>query len=700
MKTNFYFIAIFSLIFATLNAQNISYPAGPAVKNLKTDYGAVGDGLADDTSALNTALNSGFFGIIFIPNGTYKITNTVSKPTQGLGAFFHGESKDGVIIKLPDGTTGFGNPSSPKPFISTCEATGGISADVFYFQWKDFTIDVGNNPGAIAVRFYSNNVGSMTDINIKATNALIGLDMGYRDQNGPNLISKVEISGFQTGYFTTNILNSQTLSEITIRDCNIGVNAIGQNVSIEDLTTINVIEPVRAGAILTLINSNFIGGNGSGPAINFTGGQLFLRNANASGYSNMVGGSRTLPGNFIEEWTPSSTLFNFEDYKPTSLNLPIQKAPDFPLDPDLNNWVSVNSFGVAPNGGNVSSAFQQAIDAAAAAGKTTVYFNSSNGPEPNWYFVDSDVTIHGSVRHIIGLGFTRFVSNNQVIPKLIIGENAAPVIKIENMYRLGGNGFNIVNNSTSTLIVEHVDGAPINVTGPAEVYINDFSSVLSVSNPGARVWARQFNPENGGVDHINVQGGNLWILGLKTERSRPIKVFDGGSLEILGAHIYNTCNSPTNPLFEVTDASASFACIREIVFCGGTEYRTHVRETRLGVTRDKLIFTPQGFRQWDLFSAVKNTVLDNPEPDNVPELNDVLILYPNPSNLSTTLSYRINEEKSVRISVIDLFGNEVRIMSDQIRPQGTYQEVINTEGLKKGIYFVKINESTVKIIKN
>lgn len=57
------------------------------------DFGAVGDGVTDDTAAIQDALNSNF-GSIYIPKGTYKITNTLT--TQRNIKVF-GDGRDSVI---------------------------------------------------------------------------------------------------------------------------------------------------------------------------------------------------------------------------------------------------------------------------------------------------------------------------------------------------------------------------------------------------------------------------------------------------------------------------------------------------------------------------------------------------------------------------------------------------------------------------
>lgn len=676
------FIILIALIFQIVSVKSQSiFPVSTSVKNLKTDYGAVGDGITDDTKAINDALVSNFTGIIYIPNGIYNVTGAIKKRTQGVGTYFYGQSRDGVIIKLADGVSGFGNALSPRALITCCDAPGGISADVFYFNWCNFTVDVGNNPGAIGIRFYSNNEGNLNNIHIKATNAAIGLDLGYRDQNGPCLISRLEVEGFSTGISTKNVLNSQTLYNINIHDCSVGLLASGQVISVENLVTTNVLAPVQTNSIMTLINSSFTGGNNTEPGIKFLGGQLFARNINAVGFTNVLGGTKTFEGTHITEWIPKETPdFNFTDHRMTSLNLPIKPIPDFILEPDLNKWEGVNSHGAKSNGSNCNAAFQAAIDAAAAGGKTTVYFERCVGGDPNWYLFNGTIHIHGSVRHIFGLGFARVVGGGT----LVLDADAAPVVKIENMHGLTtGTTFNIINNNTSTLIVENGDGNHIIASGAGDIFINDVPATIEVTNANAHVWARQLNPESKKTDIDVNNGGTLWVLGLKTEGSGPIKVSSGGNCEIMGAHIYNLCDSPVNPLFEVTDASASFACIREVCYCTGKDYKTHVSETREGTTENWHSYP----REWSLFSAVSNGATGNRnESINSKEI----FIYPNPTNQLSLVSYVLSENSLVKISICDALGKEVKLVANEKQSPGEHQQNLPTEQLQSGNYFVKM----------
>jgi hypothetical protein len=76
----------------------------PSWKNVKTDFGAVGDGKADDTAALQKALNAMQHGVLYLPAGTYRITSGLTMTSQ---IFMNviGENPETTIIKW-DGPQG------------------------------------------------------------------------------------------------------------------------------------------------------------------------------------------------------------------------------------------------------------------------------------------------------------------------------------------------------------------------------------------------------------------------------------------------------------------------------------------------------------------------------------------------------------------------------------------------------------------
>lgn len=73
------------------------------------DFGAVGDGVADDTAAIQAALNTG--GFVYLPKGTYRTTATLDVTIDGTGLYGDGISsliqpdfQAGDIFRIGDGT--------------------------------------------------------------------------------------------------------------------------------------------------------------------------------------------------------------------------------------------------------------------------------------------------------------------------------------------------------------------------------------------------------------------------------------------------------------------------------------------------------------------------------------------------------------------------------------------------------------------
>ena len=73
-------------------------PELPVKANVK-DFGAVGDGLSNDTEAFLNALKSVSNGAILIPEGTYKITNRLLMDKSNV--VLRGENRDKTILYFP-----------------------------------------------------------------------------------------------------------------------------------------------------------------------------------------------------------------------------------------------------------------------------------------------------------------------------------------------------------------------------------------------------------------------------------------------------------------------------------------------------------------------------------------------------------------------------------------------------------------------
>src|SRR5205814_2083003 len=68
-----------------------------AVDFTKTNFGAHADGIADDTEALQQAMNQGRGGIVLIPEGRYRLTKTLYI-TVGTRVIGYGKSRPVFVL--------------------------------------------------------------------------------------------------------------------------------------------------------------------------------------------------------------------------------------------------------------------------------------------------------------------------------------------------------------------------------------------------------------------------------------------------------------------------------------------------------------------------------------------------------------------------------------------------------------------------
>lgn len=106
--------------------------------------GAKGDGLTDDTAAIQAALNSavGSGKIVFFDQGTYKVTNTLYIPP---GSRIVGE----VFPVIMASGSRFANINKPVPVIQV-----GRSGDSGSVEWSDMIVSThGSTPGAVLIEW-------------------------------------------------------------------------------------------------------------------------------------------------------------------------------------------------------------------------------------------------------------------------------------------------------------------------------------------------------------------------------------------------------------------------------------------------------------------------------------------------------------------------------------------------------------------
>jgi hypothetical protein len=153
----------------------------------------------------------------------------------------------------------------------------------------------------------------------------------------------------------------------------------------------------------------------------------------------------------------------------------------------------------------------------------------------------------------------------------------------------------VVDASAGALFLQDVgllddSGGYENRAGAGQLFLEDVAGgPWNFSNQ--RVWARQLDPEDPVGPKISNAGGDLWILGLKTERPTTVlRTTDGGSSEVFGGFVYPVESvAAGTPAFVSIDSRVSLNYLAQM-----SPNAIQVSETRDGVTRTQLGITGPG----------------------------------------------------------------------------------------------------------
>jgi hypothetical protein len=516
---------VFALAFSPAPPRGIVFPNDPeAVIDLKRDLGAKGDGIHDDTEALQRGIHlscgrgTNRTKVLYISNGVYRVTKTliVNSPEDrsGIGPWIYGQSRDGVIIKLDDGV----NVGAVLQTHPRDENPG--SADWFMRTIYNLTIDVGNNPNTDGIRFFSNNTGILKNVRVRGRGR-IGIN-SFMGLNGPNLLQDVIVEGFEVG-IRSEWMWGQTLSRVTIRNCRrVGLEVEGNAVAVENLVVENTPLAVHIklpkdwfwwAGVVAIVGGRFVNGDPNGPAI-LNEGVLYARDITVSGFK-MAIRSKTPGGDVVGpkvfEYVSHEVKRLFDEAPPRAIKLPIKREPTVPWENNPQNWVCVNDFGAIPGDNkDDTEAIQKAIDFAASQRKTVVYLRGIGGPDPNWYTLNGEVRVHGTVRHIIGLGFGRIIAGES--GKFIVDDQSAPVVKFENIQAFGGHPPVVENRSKNrTVVLENCDLKVLG-TGKGDIFVTNCPSHVEIRRQRAKPLGKATEPEgDSDVGLVINSGGNLWI---------------------------------------------------------------------------------------------------------------------------------------------------------------------------------------------
>jgi len=590
----------------------VRFPADIGVINVKTAFGAKGDGHSDDTAAIRAAIEGPGLQarVLYFPRGTYIVSDTLDwlrgDNTWRSRLTFQGEHERGTVIRLKDNTPGYQERGAPKAVIrpgsnEPWNKNDGSGYNGFRNYIFDLTVDTGSgNPGAIGIDYLGNNICGLENVTIRTSDpqnrGVAGLAMTRRFV-GPCYFRRLTITGFDTGIVTANTEYSNTFEHIALSDQRVaGIDNSGNVLSIRDLRSQNSVPAVRNTAplgLITLIDANLSGRAGANTAIDNEGG-IFLRRVSVSSYAKSLTdhGGATLTGTIAEFASPPAAPGS--PNHTASLDLAVEEAPEA-VNTEPSAWLSVVAKGADPTGRSDST---QAIQSALDTDATVVYFPVGS------YEITDTIHIRSGTKRILGPSAT-------LVPrsaKFADAQNPTPVLRFESRttdLAIEGLTFGnflmkfypaavlIEDASARTLTLRHLEMEGVyhaafatGSGGIGRVFIEDVAGGPWDFHGPQKIWARQLDMESLGEKAL-VDGAQLWVLGVKTERQGTvIRAINGAALEVLGGLLYpatgkNETMPPDQAAFVIDNARASLTYAVE-AFGPGKNYAIQVNESKSG----------------------------------------------------------------------------------------------------------------------
>jgi hypothetical protein len=600
-------------------------------------FGAVGDGIADDTKAILRAIaelpaydkNHPIAPrIVYFPAGTYRVSDTIARKDAG-GRFepnlvLIGESRQATIIKLPDRASGYGDVSHPKAVIHTASglkfssdprdggrdyANQGEGNEAFTNTVENLTIDVGSgNPGAIGIDYLANNEGAVRNVTIEAHGAAaVGLSM-IRRWPGPGLISNVSIIGFDIGVDIAWTELSMTFDKVRITGSRqYGLRNRSNVVSFHDLEIVTEagygLANAAADGLIVGIGGR-ISGRGTGPLQNI--GTVNFKDVAARDY-------RSAEGSVVD--APLDGVFQgSRRVSDPEWRLPIRSPPE-PDPAGTAEWVNIEKYGAVPDPKiNSTAAFVAAFHSDARV----IYIPTGE------YFVEGPISVGNNIERVEGMfsiiatgwGYHSATSDtphslfvtppsrrtNFFIRRLTVGKTYGDVFAVVDHH--GGAALVMSDISAFAMVNRFAEGGPVFGENIAAGYVY-------VAGP-AGAWLRQLDTEGHGV-RIQNNGSPLWMLGVKSEQTNTLaQTTNGGATEVVGALVYRVFGTdPQRPLFVNVDGrlAASYA---EEAFRSDAFYSVHLDSDVGGEHR--VVRAEQLPRRGDIARMVPNLSTDTPAP--------------------------------------------------------------------------------------
>jgi hypothetical protein len=218
----------------------------------------------------------------------------------------------------------------------------------------------------------------------------------------------------------------------------------------------------------------------------------------------------------------------------------------------------------------------------------------------------------------------------------------------------------------------------IDVANPANPVLIDSCEIPDLSHAIAISGKYAYIADgNHGLQIIDISNPrNTFVAGHYSTHDHATDVAVWDNLVILSA-IYLYVLDVSNPANPILITSSSYASIRlfvydNIIYIFGN--------SALGILR----FNPTG----------------NEEDDPIPLTTELLPIYPNPFNSTTSIRYSMANAGQVNLYIFNLLGQNLVTLIDEYQEAGNYDLVWDANGFPSGCYFAKlVTENGGKIVK-
>jgi hypothetical protein len=561
-------------------AQATEFPPDSGFVNVR-DFGAKGDGRTDDTAALQSAINAAgpntgaFFWrtkIVYLPAGTYRVSRTLQRRYAGgkfgSGMILVGESASGTVIQLADHASGFGDPRAPRGVVMTTAklldgsptsggkdyTRKGEGNDAYENFVENLTIDVGqDNPGAIGIDYLANNIGAIRDVTVTAppNSGAVGIAM-LRKWPGPALLQRVTVRGFGTGISVANTEYGMTIDHARLEDQ-------------REFGLVNDSNAISAAHLTVVATGTAVANTSEKGLIALTDSEL----RRAGGESDPIENHGVIVARRLTlEAKRVTGVFNGGSFRerPVGDEVELIEAPPPPADP-VRDWANVLRYAApGPEPRDITEALRHAF----ASGASTVYLPFGR------YVIHAAIEVPPTLRRIVGMN-----ASITVRP-----EREPDFDRAFGMLRILQPGPPLTVERLAFDMTDLGDQLAVEVAAPRDVVLRDVvtagTSLLDRKASGGRVFiedtccgalkmagpapvvARQLDTEGGDTRILN-DGGNLAVLGLKTEGDGIVVDNRGGAHStILGGLLYIVAEAdPAIPAFKASGPGLSATFVEE-----------------------------------------------------------------------------------------------------------------------------------------